>query len=364
MLGSSEEVGILLLSRFLQGLSTAVVWTVGLALTKDTVSKDEVGQCMGTAISANSVGLVISPMLGGIVYEHAGLWGVLGMMIGLVILNIILVVLMIEKRVAKKYVLKHKTPYVNGNGIGNGYGTVEHASDEDLAIESHSAIEDANNDSETFAHLRSHNEASPPPPYPGNQARLSSITSVKSLFQTPKEGWLHKFPILRFFRSARILTDAYGVFTQFGLLASFDAFLPLFVERRFGWNSLGAGLIFLTIAVPALLGPVAGKLSDRFGPRRVAFAGCILTAPPLVCIRLVGYDNDTRHVVLLCVLLTLIGIFLTLIISPLAADMSFAVDQIERDHPGAFGENGAYGQAYAFFNIAMAAACVVGSTLR
>lgn len=57
------------------------------------------------------------------------------------------------------------------------------------------------------------------------------------------------------------------------------------------------------------------------------------------------------------------GLFLTLIISPLAADLSFAVDQMEADEPGCFGEKGAYAQAYALFNCSMAAATVVGPLL-
>lgn len=57
------------------------------------------------------------------------------------------------------------------------------------------------------------------------------------------------------------------------------------------------------------------------------------------------------------------GIFLTLIISPLAADLSFAVDQMELEDPGCFGEKGAYAQAYALFNCSMAAASVVGPLL-
>lgn len=167
-------------------------------------------------------------------------------------------------------------------------------------------------------------------------------------------------PLLRLLTSPRILASTYGVFTQFGLLASFDAFLPLFVQRRFGWSSLGAGLIFLAIAIPALFGPVAGKISDRYGPCRVALAGYVLSTPPLLGLRLVGYEDSPDQIILLVGLLVSIGFFLTLIISPLAADLSSAVDEMEKRQPGCFGDAGAYAQAYALFNCAMAAAEVVG----
>jgi len=44
LLGASESVWVLLISRILQGFSAAIVWTVGLALTVDTVGKDELAQ--------------------------------------------------------------------------------------------------------------------------------------------------------------------------------------------------------------------------------------------------------------------------------------------------------------------------------
>lgn len=54
------------------------------------------------------------------------------------------------------------------------------------------------------------------------------------------------------------------------------------------------------------------------------------------------------------------GLFLTLIISPLAADLSFAVDHITTTNPSLFGIQSAYATAYALFNMAMATATVVG----
>jgi len=54
------------------------------------------------------------------------------------------------------------------------------------------------------------------------------------------------------------------------------------------------------------------------------------------------------------------GLFLTLIISPLAADLSLAVDHLTATRPSIFGTQSAYATAYALFNMAMATATVVG----
>jgi MFS family permease len=44
MLCAGSSLALLVTGRFLQGLSASVVWTVGLALISDTVSKEDMGQ--------------------------------------------------------------------------------------------------------------------------------------------------------------------------------------------------------------------------------------------------------------------------------------------------------------------------------
>lgn len=289
MIGLSANVWILLLSRLLQGFSTAITWTVGLALTRDTAGKDEVGQWMGTALSSSSIGLIISPLLGGIVFNTSGVFGVVGMMLALVVLNVLFITFVIERRVAYQYVVINS----QDQGVDQSYGTFggsEASIDSRKKHHSGCASADASSEEgETSAHC-----SCGVPDFP--QWREESEPPTEKL----------KPPMLILLKSPRVLTGVYGVFTQFGLLASFDAFLPLFVERRFDWGSLGAGLVFLNIAIPALIGPLAGKISDRYGPRRVALAGCVFTAPPLFLLRLVGYNNP-RQIVLMCALLVLIG---------------------------------------------------------
>ena len=67
LLGVAATPGILVLSRILQGLSCAVVYTVGLALLVDTVDRKQIGQALGTALSGTSVGILISPLLASVV---------------------------------------------------------------------------------------------------------------------------------------------------------------------------------------------------------------------------------------------------------------------------------------------------------
>ena len=242
LFGISTSIWVLVISRALSGMSSSIVYTVALALVIDTVGPHEVGQWMGTTLSVANVGIVISPVIGGGVYARAGVWGVLLFMIALIILDIILRLLVIEQKVAKRYYIQ-----ASGNTI----------------------------------------ETDGPP---SNRIGPSSPDAVSQDLRGQAKK-LQVPPILHLLRSPRILSAWYGVFTQVGILVSFEATLPLFVRRTFGWNSLGAGLIFLTLGIPCAFGPLVGKLSDKFGPRRIALVGCVFATPPVILLRLVERES-------------------------------------------------------------------------
>ncbi len=63
----AHRVSALVIARTFQGLSCAVVWTVGMALIVDTMGKDQVGTAMGIVSMAMTVGTVVGPFVGGIV---------------------------------------------------------------------------------------------------------------------------------------------------------------------------------------------------------------------------------------------------------------------------------------------------------
>jgi MFS family permease len=69
MLCVGSSIPVLVIGRLLQGISAAVVWTVGLALLVDTVGRDEIGEAMGIVAVAMSLGIFTAPLLSGVVYE-------------------------------------------------------------------------------------------------------------------------------------------------------------------------------------------------------------------------------------------------------------------------------------------------------
>ncbi|KAI4086066.1 MAG: hypothetical protein LQ344_007881 [Seirophora lacunosa] len=324
LFGLAKASWVLLISRLFQGLSAAVTYTVGLALLVDTVGRDNIGQWMGTALSSSSFGLIVSPLLGGIVYAKAGYMAVFAMALSLIVVDIIMRLIMIEKKSAAKYKsIEEVTP---ANGFYGTFTSEQDASDEQNVGPA--------------SPVKRQQEPDKAPLLPGPSKDSSR-----------KKG---KMPtILVLLGMPRLLAAIYGIFVNVSILAAFDGVLPLYVKRLFGWNSLNAGLIFLCLAIPALTGPLVGKLSDKTGPRWIAVAGCSLTAPPLILLRLVAHDSMEQKI-LLC------GFTLILIVSPVAADLSAVVEEKEKADPDAFGPGGAYGQAFALFNCSMAAATLFG----
>lgn len=220
---------------------------------------------MGTALSVSNVGIVISPVIGGGIYAKASVRGVLGFLIGLVILDIVLRLFMIEQRVAKQY---------------------HHGSRSTPSI-AHSTFQ--------MSELPGAGTAAPTPLHDDS---LNDQGGLRKKLRLPT--------IVRLLMSSRILSAWYGVFTQVSLLTSFEAVLPLFVQRTFGWTSVEAGLILLALGLPNAFGLLVGKISDRFGPRPIVLIGCIFTTPPLILLRFVTHES-TEQKVLLCALLVLIG---------------------------------------------------------
>lgn len=142
---------------------------------------------------------------------------------------------------------------------------------------------------------------------------------------------------------------------------AFDTVIPLYVKQTCEWNSTAAGLIFICVMVPGFVSPIVGKLADKHGAKWFSVAGFALSIPPLVCLRFVT-RNTIEHKVLLCALLTLLGVTLvTLANTPLMAEITYAIDEREAQQPGVWGEKGVYGIAYGLFTTAYALGGTIGS---
>jgi MFS family permease len=306
MLCLGRSIPVLVAGRLLQGASAAVVWTVALALLSDTVGKEQSGHALGYVASSYSLGVLVAPLLGGVVYERAGYYAVYGMTFGVIGFDIVLRLLIVEKKEADRW--------RDGEEV----------------------------QSPTVIGLDEKGKAEESIPEEGTESTKRKLPTMLILL-----------------KSRRVLAAFAGIFVGASSMGAFDSTLPIFVNRTFGWNSLGAGLIFIALIIPSFAGPLIGHWTDKYGPRWLAAGGLVLALPFWVLLRLVDHDN-IRQIVLLCALLVFLGVAVALTLTSLMTEFSKVCDAKEKQDPGLFGHRSAYAQSYGIFNVAWAAGTLVG----
>jgi len=334
-LGSS--ILVLVLGRLLEGLSTAVIWTSGLALLVDTVGQKEIGRVMGWCSISMHSAMLLGPLLGGVVFERSGYYAVFAMAFGVIFLDIVLRLLLVEKKIAAGWfrvtVAKERYWY-------RLYDTAEAP-----RIAPSPEMESTS----SLRFLETYDSGTSITAHQGTSAPQN--TRFCSIHNPP--------PVITLLRSTRLLAALWGSLVQAAIFCAFDSVLPLFVHRTFGWNPTGAGLIFLPIVIPSLTAPLVGQMADKYGPRWLAAIGFVIALPFIVLLRLVTHQS-LQQVVLLCVLLTLIGSSMNLAMIPLMAEITYVVEAEEKKTPGMFGKGGAYAQAYGLYFFSFAGGAAIG----
>ncbi|ATY63629.1 MFS amine [Cordyceps militaris] len=333
----SSNIAMLLIARILQGLSAAMTWSVGLALLIDSVDKKHVGRATGWTSTALTLGILLGPLVGGIVYDRAGNYAVFGICFGLIGIDIVLRIIIVELKEARKW--RSKEPYSDSTTAAANPTAREATAGQGASV------------------------ADPTPPSTSLADHDESETNEDPGVierQQPRGAFsiAGKNGILGLLRKRRMLCALFGVVIQAATQTSFDAIMPLQVHDLFHWNAIGGGLIFLPIVLPTFLGPVVGSLSDRHGPRWCTAGGFLFCVPFFVCFRFVT-ENSIGDKVLLCALLAAIGLGEAFQVAPLMAEISWAAEEGRAEDAGAV----PYAQAYALYNISFAAGAIIGPLL-
>ncbi|KAJ9625182.1 hypothetical protein H2204_010569 [Knufia peltigerae] len=363
MLAFGNNILMLVIARLLQGTSAAVVWTVGLAMVLDTVGPENLGKVIGTIFSFISVGELMAPVLGGVLYRKTGYAGVFGLGCALLTVDFILRILVVEKKVAAEYDESFSVPKNLREYDTRNAGQDQDQSNEEGYVQGHAnRDEDENADDGTSRPRTEHDLLLPKP-------RDDDDNSSRYAVPAGQNRLIRTLPILYCLTDARLLVALLMAFVQAALLASFDATIPTEAQSLFGFDSLQSGLLFIALDVPYLvLGPLAGWCVDRYGTKPASVLGFGYLVPTLVLLRLpparlTANGTESNVVFLFCALLALNGVGLAVIGSPSIVEASDVVQRYDKGNPGLFGENGPYAQLYAFNSLVFSAGLTVGPIL-
>ena len=272
-----------------------------------------------------SVGELLAPVLGGVLYDKAGYIGVFGLGSGILAIDFVMRILLIEKKVAARY-------------------------DSSAAKPRQQSAENGDDETDDQG--------------PGEEDTLLPKIEVEE-FKIP-EGQnrvVRSLPILYCLSDPRLLTALFVAFVQATLLSTFDATIPTEAESLFGFSSLDSGLLFIALDVPyLLLGPVAGWAVDKYGTKPAAVLGFGYLVPTLVLLRL-AHPGGKNEIVLYSALLSLCGVGMAVIGSPSIVEASNVVQKYDKANPEFFGRQGPYGSLYAFNSIFFCAGLTAGPLL-
>ena len=305
---------VLLIARILEGLSTAIVCTLGYALLNDAVGAEHIGKAMGYTSVALSLGLFTGPVIGGVLYEYGGYFQVFLPALCLIAAEIILRVTIIE-------------PEKRSGGPSPSQKAVAKAASPDFGTD--------------------------------ERLQQGTVTDEQQPLLPVAAHETNHFAFAILLCSPRFLVAVLSLFVLNTIGCSFDGVLAPYINDAFGLNAIHAAALFLAIAFPMFLAPISGALTDRYGAKWPAAGGFLTAVLSLFLLRLIVRGTNSPFLKL-AILLFFVGVALALAIPPLRAEVSKVVEAIERQRPGIFGPYGAHSQAYGLMNFAIAAGGLIG----
>ncbi|KAI9045641.1 MFS transporter [Aspergillus affinis] len=366
-----SNLALWITGRLFQGASAAVVWTVGMALLADNVETDELGGAMGLASSGMTLGVMVGPLLGGVLYEHAGYYAVFGLAFGFIGLDIFFRLVMIEKKDAAKWLKNDsesdsetetarnrdsepQTPQFLADPIDSSERGLATTPTQDTETSSPDRQDHSTDTSSTCT-------ANTPDEAAASMRSKSENAHSRASTPTTSPNPLSHNRLLTLLKSRRLAVALFAYFIQATCVMCFDSVLPLFVRDTFGWGQAGQGLIFIPLSLPHIGDPLTGFIVDRWPRCRIYLAaGAFLAAVPLlVCLRFVT-ENTLGDKALLCALLALIGVVGGVLEPPIMVEITYLIEKKEKEFPHVFGKGGGLALGYGVMNAAWAAGSLIG----
>ncbi|KAF9243771.1 MFS general substrate transporter [Melanogaster broomeanus] len=343
LLMEAPNYALMAVARALQGISSSMVWIVGLALLCDTTPEKSVGRQLGIAMAGLSVGLLVGTPAGGALYTRFGFRApfIFGEICTAV--DLILRFLIIERDEAMKWghdpsIGSQPDPMVDLEALS----LPQQASG--AIVASGSNLPQSKTTPEETSIL-----TEPKPVITGDLRPSTGHSSSTSDIPPLRKPLPLLSVISRLGQSPRAVVALIMALIYGTVNSMLEPSLPLRLQAVWGYNSDQVGLVYMAALGPALISsPLAGILADREGSDYLACTCLLLALPWWVVL------TFKRSISLFVSSLALQCFFVSGVVSPVTAELA----AVSRDIQGI-----GYGHVYGAFNLAFGIGTAVGPVL-
>ncbi|WRT69613.1 uncharacterized protein IL334_006602 [Kwoniella shivajii] len=267
---------VMVLSRFIQGAASTVVWSVGFALICENVPEKHVGRQIGFAYSGVSIGMTIAPPIGGALYARMGWKAPFVFCIIVCAIDLILRLFVIEQKDLREWEKNHQDSVENAN-------SAKPREEEKKVREAEVPASRLNDPTDTSSHN--------PEDISEDRLAVPSEQSSDIVSSEKKEDTVELSPwkvIVTIASSGRGMTGFWVTFIYGLLIGIFEPTLTLRIQTIWDKNADFVGLVYLAAAAPTFVtGPLVGALADKYGAEFIMLPCLIFSLPwiPLLILK-------------------------------------------------------------------------------
>ncbi len=292
----SPSVEFLIITRVFQGVSSAMIFVTALAIISSVFPPQERGKAIGINITAGYAGLVLGPVLGGFLTQYFGWRSIFYMIVPLGLLIIALVLWKMKGEWAE--CKDEKVDY---------WGSLLFIIMLPLILIGFSSIT-------------------------GTFGKLMLVLGVVGLIGFIKWELKVEHPVLDmnlFFKNRRFAFSNLAALISYMGISVVSFLLSLYLQyiRGFDPNITGLILVVQTVFM-MLISPVAGRLSDKFDPGKLASLGMALITTGLL---IFAFITDQTSLYVIIIGLAILGIGVGIFSAP---NMNSIMGSVEKRYFG------------------------------
>ncbi len=272
--GTSTDLAVLIVSRLLQGTGAAMTQGTGMAIMIATFPAGERGKAIGLIMTMVGTGAVAGPALGGFLVDAFGWRSVFFATVPMMIASIAMALAVLP----------------GGNDGGRARSANRVRFDWLGAFLSSSAL---------LALLlgisNAHRTGWTSPPILAAVVVFVVLLATFVWWELRCSGPMLE---LRLFRRRNFFLGVTANYLMFMGSSAVLFMTPFYLQNVLGYKASMAGLAVVPGAMcMAILGPLSGRLSDRFGWRKFTVAGLILSSTGIAILSRISADSSLLHVI-------------------------------------------------------------------